>query len=798
MRSVPVLLTALALATAACSPNGGSAGSGSSDQGVPTTGSTSPPDVPNDDPGSVSTRDGGQGVRLRRALTPFDDCGTFLDHVRAEARDRVGPYGLLNDPWGYWIEDDVFFGADEATAEMASDSGESVAATAPAGGRFEGGGDADGGGSEFTGTNVQELGVDEPDIVKTDGDRILAVSQNQLSYIDVSGDPVLTDTIDLPEGWGHELFIRGDRALLFTNGGEWIAPIPIDVVDDDDESDAEADFATSAEESTTFIAPDNFGPAAVILEVDLSDPEELEVVATMRIEGQYLSARAIDGRVRLAVSSPPSQLPWLFPQNQRGEERAMEANRQIVDESTVDAWLPGYELTAGGQSSTGSLVSCERAHRPAEFSGFDMISIVDLDIAAGLGDGLERTSAVGVLAGGQTVYSSTDRMYVATTKWAGSDIAEETTRQPEWNEEYETDIHAFVIAPDEPTEYVASGTIDGSLLNQFSLDEHDGYLRAITTRGSPWNRDETSETHLVVFEEQGDQLTPIGEVGGLGKGEMLHSARLMGDIGFAVTFRQIDPFYVLDLSDPTNPRVTGELKIPGVSTYLHPVGDDRVLGIGQDATEDGLTTGLKLSLFDVSDVAAPREIAVWTLDDANSPAEWDHRAFQMWGTTAILPVQTWNQSFNGAVLFDIGDGISEIGRVSHVDGDAAPSSDCRTLTVDDVPEESELWWMVNEGAGHVQLCEDTDRGGFGTWTCENFPLDQVQGGLDAPDVADDTTPWPGVDNGGRIELCWPDDGYHEAIQRSLVIDGTLWTTTQSAIQANDLDGLGLLARFPLG
>ena len=804
MRVATVLLASFALTASACSPNGQSAGPGSSDDGRPTADSTSPPGDATADPttGTISVRGGGGGGggRFPRLLTPFDDCGAFLDHVRAEARERVGPYGLQNDPWAYWIDDGVLIEGDltvEMTAEMGDEAASNAVATVPAGGRFGSSGDEDGGGtgSDFTGTNVQELGVDEPDIVKTDGDRIVAISDEQLSYIDISGDPMLTDSLQIPEGTGHELFIRGDRALLFTNGGQWGYPTPVDVplIDSDD---AEAEFA-EPEETLIGVAPQQFGPAALILEVDLSNPSDLRLVSSLRIEGRYLSARAIDERVRLAISSGPDQMPWLFPQNQNGEDRATDANREIIDRSTTDDWIPSYELTVNGNTSSGPLLSCDRTHRPVEFSGFDMISIVDLDLSTGLGDGFETADAVGVMAGGETVYSSSDRFYVATTKWAGQDLTRDEAEVREWDEAFETDIHAFAISPGEPTRYVASGTIEGSLLNQFSLDEHDGYLRAIATDGSPWGRDGTSQTHLVIFEEQGDRLTPIGEVGGLGKGEQLFSARLMGDVGFAVTFRQIDPFYVLDLSDPTNPRMTGELKIPGVSTYLHPVDDDLVLGIGQGATEEGTTTGLKLSLFDVSDPAAPSEIDVWTLEGATSPVEWDHRAFQMWGTTAIVPVQTWDQDFNGAVLFEIGDVIAEIGRISQVADETVPSSDCRTLTVDDVPEDSELWWMVSEGVGHVQLCDDTDRGGFGTWSCEILPLDRIQDWFGEPSVADDAITWPDADETDRIELCWPDDGHQDAIQRSLVVDGTLWTTTRSAIQANELDGLEVLARLPL-
>ncbi|MDW3214401.1 MAG: beta-propeller domain-containing protein [Ilumatobacteraceae bacterium] len=786
MRAIPALIASLALAASACSANGETA-----DPRV--VGSTTPSST---EPGGTtnSRTDGtpasggtGGSARFPQALTPFSDCSTFLDHVKAEARERVGPYGLNGSPWGYWGGEDVIM--DEmATADDAAETAE-----APVGNSDTTEYSAAGDDGSYTGTNVQELGVDEPDIVKTDGTRILTVSENRLSYIDVTGDPTLTDTLVVPEGWGHQLFIRGDRALLFTNGGQWGYPMPIDIEATDD---AESDFASG--DIVADMPFEQFGPATLILDVDLSDPTDLRIAATMRIEGQYLSARAIDERVRLAVTSPPSQLPWLFPQNQNGEDRAEEANRAIIDESTLADWLPDYELDADGSTISGTLLSCERAHRPAEFSGFDMVSIVDLDLDTGLAGAADRIEAVGVLAGGQTVYSSTDRMYVATTKWIGQDLVDDADRVREWTEEFETELHSFAIAAGEPTRYVASGAIAGSLLNQFALDEHDGYLRAITTDGSPWSQDGESETHLVVFEEQGDQLVPVGEVGGLGKGEQLYSARLMGDVGFAVTFRQIDPFYVLDLSDPTNPRVTGELKIPGFSTYLHPVGDDRVLGIGQAATEDGRTTGLKLSLFDVSDPADPREVSIWTQPDSNSPVEWDHRAFQMFGSTAIVPVQSWTGDFNGAVLFDIGDGITEVGRVTQVPADTAPSSDCREITSDDLTQDaSELYWMTTDGHAHVQLCEPDAIGGWGSWYCDRLPVDEIAGWYGDSEATERDLDAIGADGDDVIEICWSDGGYQESIQRSLVIGETLWTLTPSAAQANALDGLGVITQISL-
>ena len=804
MRSrIPTLLTAVALGATACT--GGTDTSADTTPEAPSTtrdGGAGAAATSGGDAGGA----GGGGVRFVRGLERFDDCAAFLDHVQFEARDRVGAYGL-DGQGGYWFEDVAM---EEPAEEPASESADaSTAAPAPSAGAL-GGSDGDDIGS-FSGTNVQVAGVDEPDIVKTDGERILTISDNVLSHVDISsGEPVLTDQLRLTNGWGHELFFRGDRALLFTNAGTWGYPMPIDDLaidpDVDTGGDAEAEFASGSVPPTDFLVPDGgWGPAAEILEIDLSDPEDLQIAGSMRIEGQYLSARAIGDHVRLAVNSSPTRLPWLYPQSPAGEARAEEANRQTVDSTTVEDWLPAYEFTGPGGSSSGQLLDCSSVHHPADFAGFDVVSVIDLDLGRGLGaavaggNGSAATSAAGVLASGQTVASSMDRFYVATTRWqpplSGDDSVDDD-RFTRWRDDFVTEIHAFAIAPGAPTTYVGSGSVPGSLLNQFSLDEYEGDLRVVHTDGGAEDGNDLSETFLTVLREDGDELIEVGSVGGLGRGEQLYSARLLGDIGFAVTFRQIDPFYVLDLSDPTAPRVAGELKIPGFSTYLHPVGDHLVLGLGQDATEDGRTTGLKLSLFDVSDPARPNEVAVWAMPDANSPAEWDHRAFQMWDSTAIVPVQSWAGDVNGALLFDLRDGITEIGRVSHVAPGDEPSSDCRVIDGDSLtPDGSELYWIAQDG--HVQVCGPDDVGGWAGSTCEPIQGDQIDSWFWDAEARNRDLEVLGLRPGDVVELCWPDGGSQEAIQRSLIADGTLYTVSASTLQANDLDGLAVLGRVAL-
>ena len=185
----------------------------------------------------------------------------------------------------------------------------------------------------------------------------------------------------------------------------------------------------------------------------------------------------------MALTSPPTQLQWVYPSSPAGEDRAERFNRELIDETVIEDWIPEYSLTVDGETTGGPLLECDRLHRPAEFSGFDVVSVLSFDLTNGLNNG----DGAGVLASGRTVYSSTDRFYIATTQWAGEEIIEGGDIVA-WSENYTTDIHAFSISPDEPATYMASGMVDGSLLNQFSMDEHDGYLRIITTEGITMER----------------------------------------------------------------------------------------------------------------------------------------------------------------------------------------------------------------------------------------------------------------------------------------------------------------------
>lgn len=209
---------------------------------------------------------------------------------------------------------------------------------------------------------------------------------------------------------------------------------------------------------------------------------------------------------------------------------------------------------------------------------------------------------------------------------------------------------------------MASGKVNGRLLNQYSMSEHDGHLRVATTLTSPDGKNSSSTVHVL----KADTLAKSGEVGGLGEGERIYSVRFIGPIGYCVTFKQVDPLYTLDLRDPAAPKVTGELKITGYSAYLHPGGEGRLIGIGQEASEQGRTLGTQVSLFDVSDPASPRRLSQLFQKDSGSEAEWDPHAFLYWPKTGLSVIPLTQQTESGALVLKIDDsGVSKLGMIKH-------------------------------------------------------------------------------------------------------------------------------------
>ena len=528
------------------------------------------------------------------------------------------------------------------------------------------------GAGEDSGTNVQEAGVDEPDSVKTAGGRIFAVAGSSVHALDPDG-PRLLGSLKL-EGWGHQLLLARGKLLVI--------------------SQAEPLGASSR----AAIAPaQSFAHVTVLTEVDVSDPGAMKILRTERIRGSHVSSRLIGSSARVVVwSRPRAVLEPAFRARLRG-------------------WLPRRVLRRRGGSEPRfrRAARCGRVLRPALFSGTDTLTVLTVDLAKGL----PAVDSDVILSAGQIAYASKDSLYVATPRWTPEPSA--ASRPPERTS---TLIHRFDISDPDATSYRASGSVPGYLLNQFSMSEHRDVLRVASTEEPSWwegSTDEQSESRVTTLAARGGELVELGHAGGLGKGERIYAVRFAGDAGYVVTFRQIDPLYTLDLSRPVAPRVAGELKILGYSAYLHPIGDDLLLGVGRDASERGTLGGTQLSLFDVSNLARPRRLHQRRVGaESSSTVEYDHHAFLWWAPAklAVVPVQSFDywrggEAFTGAVGFSVdrGAGISEAGRASHdADAERFPWPVERTFVAS-----GKLFTLSQVGLAHNSLADLSQQGWVG-------------------------------------------------------------------------------------
>lgn len=679
-RRIGALTAAVALLAVACTGGGDPPGGGAARTTDPGWGRPS---------GTVELDD----LTLVAALERYDSCEAFLDEVKAQALERVGPYGLNgSSPWYGPVPD----GFARATSD---DMAGAEAAAPPNAGDVDSG--SAGPDTGVSGTNVQERGVDEPDIVKTDGEVMAVVTGQSLRLLDVSNpsQPTLRSTTPLA-GWNAELLLHGDRLLVLQQvQGSWDGPVPADARGD--VIGAPATTPASDDErpgDASRIAPGWHGPGqSTITQVDISDPASPRTERTWTVEGTYLSARLVEGTARIVLRSDvTSRLPFVYPSGPAAEDAAEIANRAVIEASTVEDWVPVLTVTdaSGAVLDEDTVAPCDELFRPSRFSGFGMVSVLTADLG---GSGLGTGDGVGVLSSGETVYASPTSLYVATTHWTDQlDTTQAADIMPVPVEgSQRTDLHQFDTSGSGPARYLASGSVDGYLLNQFSMSEHDGHLRVAVTEDQ-WS--EQSESAVVVFARSGDQLAEVGRVGGLGRTERIYAVRFLGDMGYVVTFRQVDPLYTIDLANPSSPRMVGELKIPGFSSYLHPVGEGLLLGVGQDATDDGRVTGSQVSLFDVSDPAAPQRVATLAMGEgSNSEVEVDHRAFLVWNDLAVIPFVAYrwgpdDESISsGAVAVEIdtaGASLAERGRISHAEqGDGGQ-----------VSPQSSRWWEVQYGS----------------------------------------------------------------------------------------------------
>ncbi len=681
------------------------------------------------------------GTELTAGLVAFTACDELLRHLQAEAVERVGPYGL----GGGWHGGPVML----ETAEMAADTATSM--TFAPSTRVADGALVEG--QDYSGTNVQELGIDEPDLLKTDGRRILVIEDDRLHHVSLAGgEATLTDSLRIEGHWSRQMLLSGDRALLI--------------------ADTYADVDTALRPAFSSLVPQGgWRQLTSLIEVDLSDPTDLRIANVLTVEGYHVSTRVVGGSARIVVATSPDELPFVYPQNSNGEERARRFNREVVVETTLADWMPDFVLErADGTVVDGRLHECTDVSRPTTFAGFSTLSVLTIPLA----EPLTRPATTAVLAEGSTVYAGNKHLYVSTNAWVDPDVLADDQRRSWWDRNWDTAIHQFDVTDPARTAYTASGEVPGHLLNQFSMSEHDGHLRVASTTGGPWRFDEDAESMMSVLAPHDGTLKLVGQVGDMGRGERIFAVRYVGDVAYVVTFRQTDPFYTVDLSDPTTPVVRGELKITGYSGYLHPVGPDRILGIGQEATDEGRTTGTKVTLFDVSDLDAPVDLATWSPGGGHSGAEWDHHAFLWWDGRAVLPFDDWQADEHGAVVLRVSDsGVTEEGRIDHRDAEKVePVPPCPVVSTAD------------GDAPVVMICDPGSPTSMRGHWCEPMPREESKWWAEEFGVDPETLP-----TDRNVVVCWPDGGNVQPIQRTLVISDGLWSYSWRRIQENALDGL---------
>ena len=478
-------------------------------------------------------------------------------------------------------------------------------------------------------TNTQEAGVDEADIVKTDGSYLYMLSAGKLVIVDSW--PVSTlhvESRSAVEGAGLAMYLYGDRVTVLSQ----IASAP-----------PKDDGGSGSTTSGSFWPNPRprEKPKVKVTVFDVTDRSAPALVEETYLDGGLLESRAIDGRVFVIVRNTvllPEPLLRYDAARQADVYESEADYEQRLSALPLEELLPGYATNVAGSGGTatvtGSLLGGAGAYILDRPERSDLLSIVAFDVTDNVGGPDSTTSALGT---GAEVYASADSLYVvsqAHAEYAGGWWCQPTTF-----------IHKFDLTA-EGVPLVATGSVAGGVVDQFSMDEEGGYFRIATTEaGSGGPQGYTN--NIFVLKQNGDSLDVAGSLTGLAVGERIYSVRFLADRAYMVTFKKVDPLFVLDFSDPVHPTVAGELKVPGFSTYLHPLDDGHLIGFGRDANvadgaSSGLYAGLQASLFDVSDPANPvlvdREVLGQGLRGDNSEALFDHRAFSYFAEEGVMAV----------------------------------------------------------------------------------------------------------------------------------------------------------------
>ncbi|GAA4683335.1 beta-propeller domain-containing protein [Nocardioides nanhaiensis] len=531
------------------------------------------PTSPGDEPpaaGSGSGSGSGSGAEpavFSGRLVAAGSCEALLQHYRDRGAEMVGPYG--------WEQGGGF--DDLRTAVPVEESADAMSLSRAYGAAPV----TQSATSSETGTNVQEAGVDEPDVVKTDGTTLWRVDGDVLTASDVSGEQVeQLAELDLGEApgvedlTGVEILLAGDTVVALGRVEEGV------------------------QERT------------LVLTIDGADPAAPAVQHVLDVDSGLVTARLHGDAVRLVTAAGLPDLPFSAPDS-RGSSRsfteAAEQNEALVRGTTIDDWLPTASLDGGEPRR---LADCGEVAIPRSELGLDTVSVLGFDAAAA--DSLASLAEVDVtsLAAATTIaYASAEHLYLAaaTPEWGWwgecwGDCAAPTS-PPE--AAGRTQLFDFALAGT-GADYVGSGEVDGLVADRWALDEQDGVLRLAVGASSRTG----NFNSVLTLRREGDELVEVGRLDRLGVNEQIESVRWFEGLAIVVTFRQIDPLYTVDLTDAEAPTLLGELKIPGFSEYLHPLGSRRLIGIGQGPVGPRGAWGAQAALFKVRDLTSPRRLDV--------------------------------------------------------------------------------------------------------------------------------------------------------------------------------------------
>ena len=538
---------------------------------------------------------------------------------------------------------------------------------------------------EFSTTNNQIENVDEADIVKNDGSYIYTLSQNRIVIVQAypAEDAKIVSEIEMDENDQiREFFISNNELIVFVNS-----------------------FSESLRVSQDTLMPyPHYEDQTKVLIYSIKSREEPTVIKSYAITGSYFESRMIDNHIYfISQEYMNSYQGPIFPILYKDDLRIAEPdifyfnfksdssyysigsiNLDNLDSYNIESYLleNGASLFMSENNMYISYRKQFDQNYVEQFSQnvFPLIEdtqkgIFEKHISKEDKDGIAITLEEYLHSLDEKELEQFMKDYQRNSQEYDEKIQAETRK---------TVIHKLSLGDDGLLYYETKGEVDGHLLNQFSLDEKDENLRVATTT-SFWIRGEGSHSYNNVFVLD-KNLRQIGAIEKLAEDERIYSTRFMGDRLYMVTFKQVDPLFVIDLSEPEQPRVLGELKIPGFSSYLHPYGDNFLIGVGKETKENEWggfeTIGLKLSLFDVSDVKNPKEIDKYIFNGKWSDSEvlYDHKAFLFDPSKRllVLPVreaqgdeETYNSLnwFRGAYAFEItAKGFKLIDTISHFSG----------------------------------------------------------------------------------------------------------------------------------